>query len=67
MPATYGWPMATIDEKYLSFETFRRNGTGVSTPVWCVPLDDGRFGFWTSSARGRPSGWPTPSGCVPAV
>ena len=45
--------MATIDEKYLSFETFRRNGTGVSTPVWCVPLDDGRFGFWTSSGVGE--------------
>ena len=45
--------MVTIDEKYLSFETFRRDGTGVSTPVWCVPLDDGRFGFWTSSASGK--------------
>ena len=45
--------MATINEKYLSFETFRRDGTGVSTPVWCVPLDDGRFGFWTSSASGK--------------
>ena len=45
--------MATIDEKYLSFETFRRDGTGVSTPVWCVPLDDGRFGFWTSSVSGK--------------
>jgi PPOX class probable F420-dependent enzyme len=32
--------MATIgDEKYISLETFKRDGTGVKTPVWCAPLD----------------------------
>jgi PPOX class probable F420-dependent enzyme len=25
----------------------------VSTPVWLVPLDDGKFGFWTSSGSGK--------------
>ncbi len=28
------------DEEYISLETFKRNGTGVKTPVWCAPLDD---------------------------
>lgn len=32
---------------------FRRDGTPVSTPVWVVPLDDGTFGFWTSSGSGK--------------
>lgn len=25
---------------YISLETFKRDGTGVKTPVWCAPLDD---------------------------
>ena len=33
--------------------TFRRDGTPVSTPVWCVPLEGGRFGFYTSSGSGK--------------
>jgi PPOX class probable F420-dependent enzyme len=41
------------DEKYMRFTTFRRDGTPVSTPVWVVPLDDGRIGFWTSSGSGK--------------
>jgi PPOX class probable F420-dependent enzyme len=27
------------DEKYISLETFKKDGTGVKTPVWCAPLD----------------------------
>lgn len=46
-------PMALSDEKYLLLTTFRRDGTPVSTPVWTVPLDDGRLGFWTSSGSGK--------------
>jgi PPOX class probable F420-dependent enzyme len=26
-------------ERYISLETFRRDGTGVKTPVWAAPLD----------------------------
>jgi uncharacterized protein len=40
-------------EKYVSFTTFKRDGTPVATPVWCTPLSDGRFGFWTSSESGK--------------
>jgi PPOX class probable F420-dependent enzyme len=40
-------------EKYMLLTTFRRNGDAVSTPVWVVALDDGSFGFWTSSASGK--------------
>ena len=39
--------------KYVSFTTFRRDGTPVATPVWLVQLDDGRVGFWTSSKAGK--------------
>jgi hypothetical protein len=41
------------NEKYILLTTFRRDGTPVPTPVWVVPLDDGRFGLWTSSASGK--------------
>ncbi|MBW2293121.1 MAG: PPOX class F420-dependent oxidoreductase [Deltaproteobacteria bacterium] len=26
--------------RYISLETFKRDGNGVKTPVWCAPLDD---------------------------
>lgn len=45
--------MALADEKYMLFTTFRRDGTAVSSPVWVVPLDDGKIGFWTSSGSGK--------------
>jgi PPOX class probable F420-dependent enzyme len=49
--------VALADEKYVSFTTYRRNGTPVATPVWWVSIaaEGGaeRFGFWTSSATGK--------------
>lgn len=40
-------------EKYILLTTFRRDGTPVATPVWIVDLQDGTFGFWTSSGSGK--------------
>lgn len=45
--------MGIADEKYMSFTTYRRSGDPVSTPVWVVPLMDGRVGFWTSMGSGK--------------
>lgn len=45
--------MSLGEEKYILFTTFRRDGTPVSSPVWAVPLDDGKIGFWTSSGSGK--------------
>jgi PPOX class probable F420-dependent enzyme len=45
--------MAISDEKYVSSTTYRKSGDAVSTPTWIVPLDNGRVGFWTSSASGK--------------
>ena len=45
--------MAISDEKYVCSTTYRKSGAAVSTPTWIVPLDDGRVGFWTSSASGK--------------
>ena len=45
--------MALGDEKYILLTTFRRDGTPVATPVWCVPAGDGSVGFWTSSGSGK--------------
>jgi uncharacterized protein len=45
--------VALRDEKYMLLTTFRRSGDPVSTPVWLVELDDGKLGFWTSSAAGK--------------
>ncbi|HEY8087955.1 MAG TPA: PPOX class F420-dependent oxidoreductase [Polyangiaceae bacterium] len=30
---------ALADETYVSLETFRKDGSGVKTPVWAAPLD----------------------------
>ncbi len=45
--------MSLADEKYILLTTFRRDGSPVATPVWSVPLDGGRLGFWTSSGSGK--------------
>jgi PPOX class probable F420-dependent enzyme len=45
--------MALTDEKYILFTTFKRDGSPVATPVWIVGLDDGTYGFWTSSGSGK--------------
>jgi hypothetical protein len=45
--------MALEHEKYILLTTFRRDGTPVSTPVWIVTLDGGKFGFTTSSGSGK--------------
>lgn len=45
--------MTLADEKYLLFTTFRKTGEAVSTPVWAVPLGEGRVGFYTSSGTGK--------------
>ncbi len=45
--------MDPTTEKYVSLTTFKRDGTPVATPVWCTPLGEGRFGFWTSSESGK--------------
>jgi PPOX class probable F420-dependent enzyme len=39
-------------EKTIIVTTFRRNGEGVSTPVWINPVSDGRIGFWTAMGSG---------------
>lgn len=45
--------MGLADERYVRLTTFRRSGEAVSTPVWIVDLDDGRYGFHTSSGSGK--------------
>lgn len=45
--------MSLGDERYVSFTTFRRDGTPVASPVWIVPLDAGTCGFYTSSTSGK--------------
>ena len=45
--------MALRDEKYMLLTSFRRDGTPVATPVWVVPLEGEKIGFWTSSGSGK--------------
>ncbi len=45
--------MGISDEKYIAATTYRRSGAAVPTPVWIIALDEGRVGFWTSSASGK--------------
>lgn len=41
---------AYADASYISLETFKRDGNGVKTPVWCAPLDDDIVVFSESRA-----------------
>ncbi len=45
--------MTLGSEKTISVATFRRSGEKVATPVWVVPVDGDRIGFWTSSTSGK--------------
>jgi hypothetical protein len=45
--------MSLSDEKYVSATTYRKTGVPVSTATWIVPLEGGRYGFWTSSRSGK--------------
>ena len=42
--------MSLADEKYISFTTFRKDGTPKPGPVWPVDAGDGRVGFITASS-----------------
>lgn len=42
-----------VSGKYLAFTTYRRTGEPVTSPVWVVPVSDGRIGFWTSAGSGK--------------
>ena len=39
--------------KHMLLTTFRRSGGPVSTPVWTVPVSDGRVGMWTAAGTGK--------------
>lgn len=41
--------MSVADEKYVSFTTYRKDGTPRSLPVWIADFGDGTIGFATSS------------------
>lgn len=48
--------MTTIDitrGKHMLLTTFRKSGAGVATPVWTVPVSDGRIGMWTGAGTGK--------------
>lgn len=42
--------MTIGDARYVLLTSFKRDGTGVATPVWIAPLPGGRLGFTTSTA-----------------
>lgn len=45
--------MGIADARYVSLTTFRKTGVAVPTPVWAVPLPDGRLGVWTAPDAGK--------------
>ena len=49
--------MTTRDDlasgKYMTFTTYKRSGEAVTSPVWVVPVGDGRLGFWTAMGSGK--------------
>jgi len=45
--------VAITSGTHMLLTTFRRSGIGVSTPVWTVPVSDGRVGMWTGAGTGK--------------
>lgn len=45
--------MSITDEKCMALTTCRKSGEAVTTPVWVVPVSDGRIGFWTAMGSGK--------------
>lgn len=41
---------ALADERFINLESFKRDGNGVQTPVWCAPLDGKIVVFSAGSA-----------------
>lgn len=48
-------PLASVvaANRYVSFTTYRRDGTPVATPVWVADLGDGTVGFTTGADSGK--------------
>lgn len=51
MTPTAAAPLAAA--QFVQLTTFRRDGTGVPTAVWVVPLDGGELGVWTPAGSGK--------------
>ena len=45
--------MTITGGRHMLLTTFRRNGVGVASPVWTVPVSDGRVGMWTAAGTGK--------------
>jgi PPOX class probable F420-dependent enzyme len=45
--------MSISDERCIALTTYRKNGEGVTTPVWVNAVSDGRIGFWTAMGSGK--------------
>ena len=45
LPAMTSAKPPLADEKYINLETFRKDGTGVKTPVWAAPMDGALYVF----------------------
>jgi len=39
--------------RHMLLTTYRKNGVGVSSPVWTVAVSDGRVGMWTGSQTAK--------------
>ena len=54
-------------EKYINLETFKKDGTGVKTPVWAAPMDGALYVFSAGNAwkvkRIRNNGKARAAGC----
>lgn len=42
-----------IDQKYISLESFKRNGQGVATPVWFAQNEDGTLYTYSLADAGK--------------
>jgi uncharacterized protein len=44
---------AITSGRHMLLTTFRKDGSGVATPVWPVEMCDGRVGMWTAAGTGK--------------
>jgi PPOX class probable F420-dependent enzyme len=49
---TLSAPEQIADAQFVALTTFRKDGSGVSTPVWIAAVPDG-LGVWTGAGTGK--------------
>lgn len=60
----YNYVMAISDEKYVSFTTYKKDGSEKALPVWIADFGDGTIGFTSASSSYKVKRLANDSRCI---